>query len=284
MAGGSAHPQDPQGLQRAHRPRPRRRQARPLLRRPGHRLLAHLAVAVKAGLDYIEPQRPNTIARSLAIGNPADGPAAARMIRSYRRLGRRCLRHRDRLRHPGARRDRGHLHRNRRRRHHRRHRPPLRPRPHPPGRDHRLCITGNGLKTTDALAGRYTRGARRPSASRRLRRLPRASSTAASTEPELVTAGGALCRSKSYSPPPSPATPTARSTSAPPPQTCPALLADIDQHFPALGTQIKDDSGKLRRFINIYINDEDIRFLGGDSYAFQDGDEVMLIPSIAGGS
>ncbi len=53
--------------------------------------------------------------------------------------------------------------------------------------------------------------------------------------------------------------------------------------FPALGTQIKDEIGKLRRFINIYVNDEDIRFLGGETYAFQDGDEVMLIPSIAGG-
>ena len=63
----------------------------------------------------------------------------------------------------------------------------------------------------------------------------------------------------------------------------PALIADIDQTFPALATQIKDDDGKLRRFINIYVNDEDIRFLGGDTYAFQDGDEVMLIPSIAGG-
>jgi molybdopterin converting factor small subunit len=63
----------------------------------------------------------------------------------------------------------------------------------------------------------------------------------------------------------------------------PALLADIDQNFPALSTQIKDESGKLRRFINVYVNDEDIRFLGGESYAFQDGDEVMLIPSIAGG-
>ncbi len=63
----------------------------------------------------------------------------------------------------------------------------------------------------------------------------------------------------------------------------PSLLTDIDQQFPALGTQIKDDSGKLRRFVNIYVNDEDIRFLGGESYAFQDGDEVMLIPSIAGG-
>lgn len=63
----------------------------------------------------------------------------------------------------------------------------------------------------------------------------------------------------------------------------PSLLAEIDSSFPALATQIKDENGKLRKFINIYINDEDIRFLGGDSYAFQDGDEVMLIPSIAGG-
>jgi len=62
------------------------------------------------------------------------------------------------------------------------------------------------------------------------------------------------------------------------------LLADIDQTFPALSTQIKGDDGKLRRFINIYVNDEDIRFLGGETYVFQDGDEVMLIPSIAGGS
>jgi len=64
----------------------------------------------------------------------------------------------------------------------------------------------------------------------------------------------------------------------------PALLAEIDHTFPTLATQIKDENGKLRKFINIYINDEDIRFLGGDTYAFQDGDEIMLIPSIAGGN
>ncbi len=63
----------------------------------------------------------------------------------------------------------------------------------------------------------------------------------------------------------------------------PALLSEFDTTFPTLSSQIKDERGKLRRFINIYINDEDIRFLGGDGYAFQDGDEVMLIPSIAGG-
>lgn len=63
----------------------------------------------------------------------------------------------------------------------------------------------------------------------------------------------------------------------------PALIADIDAQFPALSAQIKDESGQLRRFINVYVNDEDIRFLGGDTYEFKDGDEVMLIPSIAGG-
>jgi molybdopterin converting factor small subunit len=66
-------------------------------------------------------------------------------------------------------------------------------------------------------------------------------------------------------------------------QNLPGLLADIDTTFPALATQIKDGDGKLRRFINIYVNDEDIRFLGGETYSFQDGDEIMLIPSIAGG-
>ena len=61
------------------------------------------------------------------------------------------------------------------------------------------------------------------------------------------------------------------------------LLAEIASTFPALATQISGEDGKLRRFINIYVNDEDIRFLGGEGYAFQEGDEVMLIPSIAGG-
>ena len=64
----------------------------------------------------------------------------------------------------------------------------------------------------------------------------------------------------------------------------PGLVADIEKVFPDLGSHVKDEDGKLRRFINLYVNDEDIRFLGGETYAFQDGDEVMLIPSIAGGS
>ena len=62
-----------------------------------------------------------------------------------------------------------------------------------------------------------------------------------------------------------------------------ALLSEIEARYPALAQNVKDDTGKLRRFINVYINDEDIRFLGGETHPFTDGDEVMLIPSIAGG-
>jgi molybdopterin synthase sulfur carrier subunit len=62
------------------------------------------------------------------------------------------------------------------------------------------------------------------------------------------------------------------------------LLAEFDTKFPALAQNVKDENGKLRRFVNVYVNDEDIRFLGGEAHPFEDGDEVMLIPSIAGGS
>jgi sulfur-carrier protein len=61
------------------------------------------------------------------------------------------------------------------------------------------------------------------------------------------------------------------------------LFSELDQHFPDLKPHLRDEAGETRRFLNIYVNEEDIRFLGGASYAFQDGDEVLLVPSIAGG-
>jgi molybdopterin converting factor small subunit len=63
----------------------------------------------------------------------------------------------------------------------------------------------------------------------------------------------------------------------------PALLTEIETTFPALKTHLRDESGQVRRFINFYVNEEDIRFLGNEKYTFQDGDEVLVIPSIAGG-
>src|SRR5579875_1745711 len=63
----------------------------------------------------------------------------------------------------------------------------------------------------------------------------------------------------------------------------PQLIAEIETTFPALRTHLRDEAGQVRKFINFYVNEEDIRFLGNDKYAFQDGDEVLVIPSIAGG-
>src|SRR5579859_4131927 len=64
----------------------------------------------------------------------------------------------------------------------------------------------------------------------------------------------------------------------------PELVTDIEGRFPALRPHLRGEDGQVRRFINFYVNEEDIRFLGNDKYAFKEGDEVLVIPSIAGGS
>src|SRR4030081_3936674 len=61
------------------------------------------------------------------------------------------------------------------------------------------------------------------------------------------------------------------------------LFSVLDQQFPDLKPHLRDEAGQIRRFLNVYVNEEDIRFLGGPTYAFQEGDEVLLVPSIAGG-
>lgn len=60
------------------------------------------------------------------------------------------------------------------------------------------------------------------------------------------------------------------------------LFCVLDEKFPELKPHLRDDAGQVRRFLNIYVNEEDIRFLG-PGYIFQEGDEVLLVPSIAGG-
>jgi len=62
------------------------------------------------------------------------------------------------------------------------------------------------------------------------------------------------------------------------------LFSVLDQQFPDLKPHLRDEAGQVRRFLNVYVNEEDIRFLGGETYAFRDGDEVLLVPSIAGGA
>lgn len=60
------------------------------------------------------------------------------------------------------------------------------------------------------------------------------------------------------------------------------VIANLDQQFPGLGERLIED-GKLRRFVNIYINDEDVRFLGSLNAPVADGDNVTVLPAVAGG-
>ena len=61
------------------------------------------------------------------------------------------------------------------------------------------------------------------------------------------------------------------------------LIDDLEKNFPGIKVRICDEVGKVRRFINIYVNEEDVRFLQQDQTPLKDGDEVSIIPAIAGG-
>jgi sulfur-carrier protein len=61
------------------------------------------------------------------------------------------------------------------------------------------------------------------------------------------------------------------------------LIADLERQFPGLRERLVDDTGELRRFVTIYVNQEDIRFMDNRATALKDGDEVAIVPAIAGG-
>jgi molybdopterin synthase sulfur carrier subunit len=61
-----------------------------------------------------------------------------------------------------------------------------------------------------------------------------------------------------------------------------SLIHNLNKQFPGIGERISE-SGKVRRFINIYLNDEDIRFLKNEETQVKDGDEISIVPAIAGG-
>lgn len=60
------------------------------------------------------------------------------------------------------------------------------------------------------------------------------------------------------------------------------LINGLDKQFPGIAERISEN-GKVRRFVNIYVNEEDIRFLSAENTAVKDGDEVSIVPAIAGG-
>jgi len=66
-------------------------------------------------------------------------------------------------------------------------------------------------------------------------------------------------------------------------ETLDELFADIDGRHSGLRARVVDEKG-LRRFVNVYLNDEDVRFLGGLSTPVKDGDTVTILPAVAGGA
>jgi molybdopterin synthase sulfur carrier subunit len=61
------------------------------------------------------------------------------------------------------------------------------------------------------------------------------------------------------------------------------LIDDLERQYPGLRDRLVEDGGQIRRFINVYVNQEDIRFLDGAKTALKPGDEVSIVPAIAGG-
>ena len=61
------------------------------------------------------------------------------------------------------------------------------------------------------------------------------------------------------------------------------VLADLCSRFPELKQNLYEDEDSIRNFINIYVNDEDIRYAGGMQTGLKDGDRIQIVPSIAGG-
>jgi sulfur-carrier protein len=66
-------------------------------------------------------------------------------------------------------------------------------------------------------------------------------------------------------------------------ETLDDLIEDLETRHPGLRERLVD-GGQLRRFVNVYVNDEDVRFLGGLAVPLSSGDEVTILPAVAGGS
>jgi sulfur-carrier protein len=62
------------------------------------------------------------------------------------------------------------------------------------------------------------------------------------------------------------------------------VLSELEGKFPQIRQRLRDDEGALRRFVNLYVNGEDVRFLNGLDTGLKEGDEVSIIPAVAGGS
>ena len=66
-------------------------------------------------------------------------------------------------------------------------------------------------------------------------------------------------------------------------ETVDAVMQDLERQYPGLRERLVDEKGELRRFINLYVNDEDVRFLQSLKTSLKNGDTLSTVPAIAGG-
>ena len=62
-----------------------------------------------------------------------------------------------------------------------------------------------------------------------------------------------------------------------------AIVDDLEKNYPGIRERICDETGKVRRFVNVYVNGDDIRFLQNLETALKEGDNISIVPAIAGG-
>jgi molybdopterin synthase sulfur carrier subunit len=62
-----------------------------------------------------------------------------------------------------------------------------------------------------------------------------------------------------------------------------ACIDSLETNYPGVRERVMDETGQLRRFVNVYINGDDVRFMDGLASALKDGDEVSIVPAVAGG-
>ncbi|HEX3801178.1 MAG TPA: MoaD/ThiS family protein [Verrucomicrobiae bacterium] len=65
--------------------------------------------------------------------------------------------------------------------------------------------------------------------------------------------------------------------------TVAGAFVELQNRFPGIQERLMDEQGEVRRFVNVYVNEEDIRFLQNQKTALKEGDEISIIPAIAGG-
>ena len=233
-----------------------------------------VAHAFESGWDVCKSRQAGHDRQVARHRQPGRRPVRAGAGAAQRRLDRRGDRRRGARRHPAARRDHRHLHRDGRRGHHGHARQAGGARRHRPRRARGARHHGRGAEDAGRRAGQL-RGATRSSRSWRPSRPACRSGPLCSLSVRMAVTVKIPTQLRSV-------TGGEGETSVDGATTVGEVLDGLYERFDGLRDRIAED-GDLRRFVNVYVGGEDIRFLDGLDTTVEDGDEVTILPAVAGG-